>query len=203
MIRVNLLAVASGPAPTREWLPKEQRPAILGLGMLGASALLVGSYWFFLSSQKSSVETQIAENEARLVQLKEAAELVSQTNARKLELTERLSLIDRLRAAKRGPVTLLETVSAALPDGTWLIEVKQAGSSINVDGRAMSLTAVTDFAERLQNSGMFQRPVEIISTTSEVVEETGVVRFKVRAEAIAPSLPTATVSASAPQTPGA
>jgi hypothetical protein len=51
---------------------------------------------------------------------------------------------------------------------------------------------------------MFQRPVEILTTTTEVVEETGVIRFKVRAEAIAPLMPSATVNAAAPQTqPGA
>jgi type IV pilus assembly protein PilN len=204
MIRVNLLAAASGPAPAREWLPKAQRSAVLGLAMLVGSAVGIGSYWWFLSSQKHTVETGITENESRLAELKQASDLVNQANARKLELTERLTLIERLRAAKRGPVTLLETISAAMPEGLWLLEVKQSGTSVQLDGRAMSLTSVTDFTERMQNSGLFQRPVEIITTTSEVVEETGVIRFKVRAEAIAPSLPSATVNAAAPQTqPGA
>lgn len=204
MIRVNLLAVASGPAPAKEWLPREQRSAVLGFVLLVGTGLGVGSYWWFLSSQRASVDLRITESEVELQKLKAASELVTQANARKLELTERLGLIDRLRAAKRQPVTLLETISSSIPEGLWLLEVKQAGGSVQLDGRATSLTAVTDFTERMQNSGMFKRPVEILTTTSEVVEETGVIRFSVKAEANAPATPAPTVNATAPRTePGA
>lgn len=205
MIRVNLLAAASGPAPAREWLPKEQRSAILGLAILLGTAAMVGSYWWFLSSQRAGVEDRIVQAETDLARLKQASDLVNAANERKAELTERLTLIERLRAAKRGPVTLLETISGSIPEGLWLLELKQTGANVEIDGRAMSLTSVTDFAERMQNSGQFQRPVEILTTTSEVVEETGVVRFKLRAEAVAPTLPSSTVNASAPSTqqPGA
>jgi hypothetical protein len=57
---------------------------------------------------------------------------------------------------------------------------------------------VTDFAERMQTSGLFKKPVEILTTTTEVVEETGVVRFSVRAEAVPPSTTSTTVNATAP-----
>jgi hypothetical protein len=54
---------------------------------------------------------------------------------------------------------------------------------VQLDGRATSLTAVTDFVERLQSSGLFDRPVEILSTSVELVDETTVLRFAVRAQA--------------------
>ncbi|HET9372582.1 MAG TPA: PilN domain-containing protein [Vicinamibacterales bacterium] len=200
MIRVNLLAAASGPAaaPARQWFPKEQRSAAMGLALLVASGLGVGGYWWYLSSERASVERQITEGEDELVRLKQAADLVAKANARKAELTERLNLIERLRSAKRAPVTLLETVSSSMPEGMWLLELKQSGASVQIDGRAMSLTAVTDFAERMQTSGLFKKPVEILTTTTEVVEETGVVRFSVRAEAVPPTTTTTTVNATAP-----
>src|SRR6185436_3820945 len=109
--------------------------------------------------------------------------------ARKTELAERLGVIERLRAAKRAPVSLLETLSQSLPDGLWLLEIKQTNASVQVDGRAMSISAVTDFTERMQNSGLFQRPVEILTTSTETLEETTVVRFAVKADVIAPSTP--------------
>ena len=56
-----------------------------------------------------------------------------------------------------GPVSLLETVSSSLPDGLWLTEIKQTGSIVQIEGRALSLTAVTDFTEQMQNSGLFKR----------------------------------------------
>jgi type IV pilus assembly protein PilN len=186
MIKVNLLATSPGAAPAREWLPREQRSALVGLGMLVITAFGVGGWWYYQHAQSSSIQARITAAEAELTRLKEASRLVDELGARRAELSERLSLIERLRSGKRGPVTLLETVSRSVPEGLWLLEIKQAGLSVQVDGRAMSLTAVTDFTERLQNSGLFRHPVEILTTLTETVEETAVVRFSVRAEALPP-----------------
>jgi type IV pilus assembly protein PilN len=203
MIKVNLLATAPGAATPREWMPREQRAAALGLLMLLVTGLGVAGWWYYLYSQRSAVEAQIAENESRLVQLKQAAALVEKVTARRAELSERMDLIERLRTAKRGPVSLLETISTSLPEGLWLLEMKQQGTVIVIDGRATSLTAVTDFAEHLQDSGLFLRPVEIITTNSEIFEESTVIRFALRAEVAAPA-PSVTPAASAtPARPGA
>jgi type IV pilus assembly protein PilN len=192
MIKVNLLATIPGAAPPRDWVPREQRSALLGLGLLLITAVGVGGWWYHLSSVRAGVNGRITAAEAQMVKLKEAAKLVEKTNARKTELTERLGVIERLRTAKRGPVSLLETLSRSLPDGLWLLEVKQAGASVQVDGRAMSITAVTDFTERLQNSGVFERPVEILTTSTETVEDTTIVRFAVKANVVLPTPPAST-----------
>lgn len=198
MIRVNLLDTSSNDVKTsRSFLPAEQRSAVLGLAMLAVTAAGIGGYWWYLSSDRSQLQARIAEANTELVQLERAAQLVEAANTRKAELTERLTLIDRLRAAKRGPVNLLTTMSQSVTEGMWLMEMKQQGTSVQVDGRALSLTSVTDFAQRLQNSGFFHRPVEILATTIEVVEETPVVRFSVRAEAITPTVTTAAVDPTA------
>ena len=201
MIRVNLLSTGPGAAqPAREWFPKEQRPAALGLVMLLTTCAGVGGWWYYLHHESVSTETRIDTAQTKLEQLKEAVKLVDLAAARKSELTERLSLIERLREAKRAPVSLLETVSRSIPDGLWLVAMKQTGSSIQVDGRAMSLTSITDFAEMLQSSGLFKMPVEILTTTAEVFEEHNVVRFSVKAEAAKPVAPT---TPSTPAVPGA
>jgi type IV pilus assembly protein PilN len=198
MIKVNLLSTIPGEAPPKDWIPKEQRSALAGLGMLLATAIAVGGYWWYLSSDRAGIETKIAAAEAELNRLKEAATLVDRATARKAELAERVSLIERLRAGKNGPVSLLETVSLSTTDGLWLTEIKQAGASVQIEGRSMSLSAVTDFAEQLQNSGLFKRPVEILSTTSEVIDLHDVVKFALKAEAApppaAPAAPTAVTS---------
>jgi Tfp pilus assembly protein PilN len=124
-----------------------------------------------------------------MTRLKAAAEVVERTNARKTELAERLALIDRLRASKRAPVSLLETVSYSIPEGLWLLELKQASAVVQIDGRATSITAVTDFTERLQTSGFFLRPVEILSTATESIDDVALVRFVIKAEAVPPQSP--------------
>jgi type IV pilus assembly protein PilN len=189
MIRVNLLTTGPGAAPPREWLPKEQRAAAFGALLLVVTAAGLGGWWWYLKSQKAGAEVRIDESQAKLDQLKEAVKLVDLAAARKSELTERLGLIDRLRDAKRQPVSLLETVSRSVPEGLWLTSIQQKGGFVTVDGRAMSLTAVTDFAETMQTSGLFKMPVEILSTTTEVVEEMDLVKFAVKAEPLKPAAP--------------
>ena len=202
MIKVNLLASTPGATPAREWLPRDQRSALMGLGMLMLTALGVGGWWYYLHHQGVVLNTRIAAAETELVRLKEAAKVVDLMTARKNELAERLALIDRLRAAKRAPVSLLETVSRSLPEGLWLLEIKQSGPSIQIDGRATSLTAVTDFTERLQNSGYFQKPVEILTTSTEAIDDATVVKFSVKADVVATQPPAGTGTATAPVATG-
>lgn len=212
MIKVNLLAASPGVTAPREWLPREQRSALGGISILLATALALGGVWYYQHMQRSAIDTKIAAAETELVRLKEAAALVERTNARKTELAERLALIERLRASKRAPVSLLETISYSMPEGLWLLEMKQAAATVQIDGRATSITAVTDFTERLQTSGYFLRPVEIVSTATEAIDEVGVVRFVIKAEAVPPQSASdtvttpgapATVSVVAPTVPGA
>jgi type IV pilus assembly protein PilN len=206
MIKVNLLATSPGAAPAREWLPREQRSAAMGLMMLLVTAVGVGGYWWYLGRDRASVETRITAAEAEIVRLQDVAKLVERVTLKKTELTERLGLIERLRGSKRGPVRLLETVSVSLPDGLWLVEIKQKAMVVDVEGRALSLTSITDFAERMQNSGLFLRPVEILSTSTDVIEETSVIKFTVRAEAVGPAPAPATspaITTAAPARPGA
>jgi type IV pilus assembly protein PilN len=190
MIRVNLLNQRAGAPVKRSLLPREQRSALVGLVVLLATAAGVGGYWWHLRSQRSAVEQAIVNAEAELVTLKNASVLVDKANARKHELSERLTLIERLRDAKRAPVTLLSTLSQSVVDGVWLTELKQAGLTVQIDGRALSVSSVTDFAQQLQNSGYFKRPVEILTTSTETFEETQVIKFSLKAEALAPVVPT-------------
>ncbi|MEO7191436.1 MAG: PilN domain-containing protein [Vicinamibacterales bacterium] len=200
MIKINLIAANPGAVAPKVWLPREQRSALIGLTMLMSTAVGIAGFWYYQHAQGAALDTRTAAVQTELARLKIAAQLVDQTMAKRAELSERLGLIDRLRAAKRGPVSLLETVSRSVPDGLWLIEIKQTGMTVQVDGRAMSLTSITDFTERLQNSGLFLHPVEILTTTTEVVEETPVVRFSVKAESVPPAAPADHLAPSVPGT---
>lgn len=199
MIKVNLLATSPGAAPPREWFPREQRAALAGFALLFVTAGTLAGWWVYLDRTRSSINTRITADSAELNQLKDAAKLVDEATARRTELAERLGLIDRLQAAKRIPVSLLETVSKSVPDGLWLLDLSQKGDSITVDGRAMSITAVTDFAEHLQNSGMFEHPVDI-TTSTDTVDAESVVHFQVKASTVSHDSVDAPEDAPAPKT---
>ena len=191
MIRVNLLAGGPGAAQPKVAVPVEQRGPLMGLSMLVVTFALVGAWWYYLSYQRASAEEGIGKAEARIEQLKDAMKLLEAARTQKAELQERLSVIDRLRAAKHAPVKMLQIFNTLLPDGLWLMEVKQAATAVQIEGRAMSQTAVSDFAKALQDSGFFKMPVEIITTLMETVEETNVFRFVLKAEPAAgdPTVP--------------
>ena len=199
MIRVNLLATGSHAAPARVWVPAEQKTSVIGLGMLLVTGLVVGGWWYYLNSQKAATEDHITQAGVRITQLKDAVKLLELFSTQKAELETRLALIDRLRAAKHAPVRMLNLLNASVPEGVWLMEIKQAGTSVTLEGRAMSQTSVSDFAKSLQDSGFFKMPVEVVMTLMETVEETNVFRFLLKAEPAAGS-PTAV---SGPATPPA
>ncbi len=186
MIRVNLLSNdrGRGQSGLARWLvvPPEQRAALFGVTVLLATALGVAGWWWSLDLERQRLETEIAAREASLVQLQEAARLVEQATAREKDLRDRLSLIDRLRATQRAPVVLLETVSDSLPDGVWLLELRQTGAIVQIEGRAVSLSALADFVDRLQVSQRFVQALDILTTNMETLGETSVVRFAVRGE---------------------
>jgi type IV pilus assembly protein PilN len=189
VIRVNLLATPVGAAPKQDWLPREQRSAAVGLTILVATGIGVFGWWWYLRHERKDLDVKISTQQTELTRLKSVATLVDRATGRKAELTERLGLIDRLRSVMKGPVGILETVSGSVPDGLWLVELKQTGSMVQIEGRALSLTSVTDFTEQMQNSGMFKRPVEIVTTTTEAAEDTSVIRFIVKGESTAATLP--------------
>ncbi len=178
MIRVNLLAGGPGVVQPKVWVPVEQRSAFMGLGMLLLTGVVVGGWWAYLSHERTVAEAGIATAEGRIEQLKDAMKVLEAARTQKAELEERLAVIDRLRAAKHAPVRMLNLLNGVLPDGLWLLEVKQGPTSVQIEGRAMSQTAVSDFAKALQNSGFFKMPVEIVTTLMESVEETNVVPFR-------------------------
>jgi Tfp pilus assembly protein PilN len=181
MIRINLLGNAGQAG--NSLIPAANRPALAGMLFLLCTLAGVGGWWWTMGRQAAALDAQIVQSEGDLARLKEAAKLVDRAIARKSELAEKLALIERLRTAQRGPVTLLSTINRSLPDGLWLLELNQRGAGVQLEGRATTLTAVTDFVERLQASGAFDRPVEIVTTSMETMDELSVVRFAVKAQA--------------------
>ena len=181
MIRVNLLGGGTSVAPAKSWVPTEQRSSLVGLGMLFITGLAVGGWWYYVSYQRAATEAGILKAESRIAELKDAMKLLDTARSQKAELEERLMLIDRLRTAKHAPVKMLDLLNGTLPDGLWLMEIKQTNAAVTIEGRAMSQTSVSDYAKSLQDSGFFKMPVEVVMTLMETVEETNVFRFLLKA----------------------
>ncbi len=170
MIRINLLGV---PKPKRG-----KRPA-LNIGAMSeggdsslvlivalvVAVLTIGANlyaWQYLNREKDRIarDTAAAEMEGRRLATVKAR--VEEAEKQEGNYRRRVDVIDQLRAKQSGPVDMLtmiaNTISAT--DAVWLVNVREDGSKVNIDGAALSLNAVANLIQNLQRSGYF-RNVEI------------------------------------------
>jgi len=77
----------------------------------------------------------------------------------------RVDVIDQLRAAQAGPVELLNAIGTTVnkTEAVWLSSMKDQGSSVALEGMALSTDAVASLITNLQKSGHFKN-IEIKET---------------------------------------
>jgi type IV pilus assembly protein PilN len=166
MIRINLLAGDRRATKAQSWsLQAGQKITLLGSLLLVITALLIGlRYWSIQRDQaRLAADLEAARREeARLAEvLKEVADL----EAREATLQQRKTLINELRRGQSAPVHMIDQVSRALPEMTWLTSLKQDGYDITLEGHCLSLTSLSDFVANLEASEYFKRPVEILDSS--------------------------------------
>ena len=187
MIRINLLTVDRERAKRKAKFQVGQKITVACSLILVASALIVG--WWFWSLQRASadLDQQIADAERETQRLQSVIQQVAQFEARRAQLQQRVTLIEELRKGQTGPVHLLDQISAALPESMWLLELRQVGSEITIEGRCSSLNALSDFVSGLETSNLFERPVEIIDSRVEAATASTpeLIRFSVKARQLA------------------
>src|SRR3954463_275052 len=85
---------------------------------------------------------------------------------------KRVKVIDQLRDAQTGPVKLLNTVGDSVnnTDAVWLSEMTESGTSLNIDGTALSTIAVANLITTLKHTGYF-KSVEIKSAAQDATNK--------------------------------
>ena len=184
MIKINLLGVDRERSKRKAKFQLAGQKLTIGCSLiLVAAALGVGWWFWYLRGASAELDRQIAEAQRETQRLQSIIQQVQQFEARKVQLQQRVSLIEQLRKGQGGPVRLLDQVSRALPEGMWLMDLRQTGTNIVIDGRCTSLNALSDFVSGLTDSNMFERPVEIIDSRVEPATSTmpELIQFSVRA----------------------
>jgi type IV pilus assembly protein PilN len=184
MIRINLLGVER---------KQPRRAAAFDIGKritLACSLILVAAaagvaFWFWSLTQASAqVDADIAAARDQQARLNSIIGEVAKFEERRVQLQQRVALIEQLRKGQSLPVQLLDYVSKSVPEMLWLTGMKQDGvATVTIEGRATTLIAVSDFVANLGGSTFFSKPVDIVETTSK--QDTGgveVVEFTVKAQ---------------------
>jgi type IV pilus assembly protein PilN len=168
MIRINLLETERRQAKAApKGLLLAQKMTVIGSLILVLAALGIGWRYWALGQQAATIERQLAEARREEQRLAGILKQVQEFEATRERLQQRAALIDELRRGQAAPVHMIDQISRALPEMTWLTELRQDGYDVTIRGRCLSLTSLSDFVGNLEASRYFKRPVEILS--SEVV----------------------------------
>jgi|SRR5579864_402651 len=188
MIRINLSSLApakskrgrrAGPSMPTISVPGEGSSTIvLALIVFGAVGIGIVVSWLYLdrTSTQLKKDMQVAEAEnRRLAEVKTKYE----ASKKKADMFERrVKVIDDLKEAQKGPVTLLDLVAETVnkTDAVWLNSVTSDGKNLDFIGMALSPDAVADLMANLRKTGAF-KSVDIKETAQDAsVKE--VVAFK-------------------------
>jgi type IV pilus assembly protein PilN len=191
MIRINLLAVDRERGKGRKpgggmslGLQATQQKITLACSLiLVLTGLGVGWWYWSLVKQSVRIEADIVTAQQETARLKSLIQQVQGFEARRVQLQQRVGLIEQLRKGQTGPVHLLDEISRSLPDMLWLTEIKQTGTDLTITGRCTSVTALADFVDNLQLGGYF-KPVEILDSQVEQGQGTPgttLTRFSIKA----------------------
>lgn len=168
MIRINLLATERKTvrAAAKSFEPGQKMMVLGSLILVLVVAALGWRYWA-LGQMAAEVEANIEAANREEQRLQEILRQVREFEARKAMLQQRVDLIDALRKGQNAPVHMVDQVSRALPEMTWLTNLQQSpdGYTLTLQGRCLTLTSLSDFIGNLESSRYFMRPVEIVDST--------------------------------------
>jgi len=173
MIRINLLETAkgkgkragSGPSMPSMEMGDMGSPKLKVLVVLVAAGLFNLGIWYRLNNVAQDLAKKVKAQEQRNHELADVKakflDRQNQANAYK----RRVDVIDGLRQNQTGPVILLamlgETVNNT--EAVWLSKMDDTGSSVSLEGTALSTDAVANLIANLQKTGFF-KSVEIKET---------------------------------------
>ncbi len=183
MIRINLVAGERRQAKAASrGLQTSQKVTVVGSLILLLAGLGIGWRYWALEQTAVTLDREIAEARREEQRLAQILKEVQEFEARRAQLQQRAELIDELRRGQTAPGHIIDQISRALPEMTWLTELRQDGYDVTMQGRCLSLTSLSDFIGNLEATRYFQRPVEILSSEVVAGERGGpdTIRFSIR-----------------------
>jgi type IV pilus assembly protein PilN len=204
MIRINLLATerraAAGKVASSPGIQAGQKMMVIGSLILVLAVVGIGWRYWAIDQEKAQIARAIDAQKREEARLQEILKQVQEFENRRKLLEGRLALIDELRKGQSAPVHMIDQISKALPDMTWLTGMQQTGYTMQIQGTCLSLTSLSDFIGNLEASRYFIRPVEIIETHVDPAAKDGpeLILFTIRG-----TFQMAGVESVAPPPPGA
>lgn len=162
MIRINLI-------------PVEEKKQVKGLGefiigvfILLAALLLLISANLIQSKRIADVNDKITGVKKQIAKLEEVKKKVEDFKAKNKELEERIRAIAILEENRTGPLFIMDSLAAAMPDRAWIDNFSEKANVAQIDGMAWDEITVADFMKKLQSSPYFQNVELKVIKTKEI-----------------------------------
>jgi Tfp pilus assembly protein PilN len=195
VIEVNLHP--TGGKARRGRRPRLAMPAWLGSGggggegrdswtvaamvAFGLAVLTIGGLWFTQRSVRAELDGRMEEARVDSTRLADLRVLSDSLTAREREIQERLELVRGLDEGRFVWPHLLDELSRALPEHTWLTAVRVSTPlpdlTVQVDGLAANPLAITRFVRNLQGSEYVEQ-VRIMGSQQAEVDNVSAHAFK-------------------------
>jgi type IV pilus assembly protein PilN len=165
MPRINLL-------PWRDQQRRERKLAFF-IALGGAVALAAIAAFIVYLLFGTMIDAQEHRNDRLRAQIKildKQIEEINDLEAQKQKFISRMQIIEKLQRSRPEVVHLFDELVKQMPDGTYLIDVKQTGPKLKLDGVAQSSTRVSALMRNISASQWLRNPeLEVVQTKSDTV----------------------------------
>lgn len=164
MIRINLISEGRRPVVARKSKPKlaigDQDPSvyILAAGLV-VGALVVLGWYLSLNAKLNNRDAKITKAKKEVEELKPILKEVEDFKRKKRRLSRKIEIITDLDRKRRGPVSVMDEVSQALPELVWLNNMQVRGKRVNLKCRTLNFNAIAAFIENLKKVKEFDEPI--------------------------------------------
>ncbi len=182
MIRINLL-------PLKATQKKEKLRGQLIILAISIGLTFVGCFFVYgtLLKRISAEKASILEKEAESARLQKDIGEVAHFEKLQKELRGKLDVLDKIKAARSGPVHLMDEISVALPDKVWITSYKENAGLIDVSGIGFTEEIVAEFLNKLEKSPYYKNVVlQIIEQKIEGKDQRRLHRFDLKCSSEAP-----------------
>jgi len=162
MIKINLVAETPAASATQASRPQFSLGAkqgdIILLIVLALACVVVGTQWYLLSSKRADLRQLEQQRRRERDELLQYIKKVEELEARRESLRQKIEVIEELKRNQRGPVKIMDEVSRALPELSWLTRLSLKSNELVLEGVAMDENAVANFIANLDDSPFFEEP---------------------------------------------
>src|SRR5690606_17571534 len=123
---------------------------------LAALLLLItagANFWWYSSKQAANQKlgAEVSSLNRQIEEKKSVLKEVESINKRRAEVEKKLAVLDALRAAKSGPVRMMDALSRATVEKVWISSFTQDAKGVTLAGSALTNEDVAEFMRGLGN----------------------------------------------------